>query len=126
ANNTNLSARTEDQAASLQQTAAAMEELTSTVKQNSDNAHVAAGLADDSMRIARQGGEVVSEVVGTMDGIRESSRKISDIVTLIEGIAFQTNILALNAAVESARAGEAGKSFAVVAGEGRNRATKGS
>ena len=125
-NNTHLSARTEDQASSLQETAAAMEELTATVKQNSDNAHVAAGLADESMRIARQGGKVVSEVVETMDGIRESSRKISDIVTLIEGIAFQTNILALNAAVESARAGEAGKSFAVVAGEVRNLALKSS
>ena len=126
ANNTHLSARTEDQASSLQETAAAMEELTSTVKQNADNAHVAARLADDSMRIARQGGEVVAEVVETMDGIRDSSRKISDIVTLIEGIAFQTNILALNAAVESARAGEAGKSFAVVAGEVRNLALKSS
>ncbi|HUH88000.1 MAG TPA: methyl-accepting chemotaxis protein [Pusillimonas sp.] len=126
ANNTHLSARTEDQAASLQQTAAAMEELTATVKQNSDNAHVAARLADDSMRIARQGGNVVAEVVETMDGIHDSSRKISDIVNLIEGIAFQTNILALNAAVESARAGEAGKSFAVVAGEVRNLALKSS
>ena len=126
ANNTHLSARTEDQASSLQETAAAMEELTATVKQNSDNAHVAAGLADESMRIASQGGKVVSEVVETMDGIRESSRKISEIVTLIEGIAFQTNILALNAAVESARAGEAGKSFAVVAGEVRNLALKSS
>ncbi|WP_397474175.1 methyl-accepting chemotaxis protein [Pusillimonas sp.] len=126
ANNTHLSARTEDQASSLQETAAAMEELTATVKQNSDNAHVAAGLADESMRIARQGGKVVAKVVETMDGIRDSSRKISDIVTLIEGIAFQTNILALNAAVESVRAGEAGKSFAVVAGEVRNLALKSS
>lgn len=126
ANNTHLSARTEDQASSLQQTAAAMEELTATVKQNSDNANVAAGLADESMRIARQGGDAVAAVVDTMDGIRDSSRKISDIVTLIEGIAFQTNILALNAAVESARAGEAGKSFAVVAGEVRNLALKSS
>jgi len=126
ANNTHLSARTEDQASSLQETATAMEELTSTVQQNADNAHVAARLADDSMQIAQRGGEVVSEVVGTMDGIRDSSRKISDIVTLIEGIAFQTNILALNAAVESARAGEAGKSFAVVAGEVRNLALKSS
>jgi len=124
ANNTHLSARTEDQAASLQETAAAMEEITVTVKQNSDNAHIAARLANDSMQIAQRGGDVVSEVVTTMDGIRDSSRKISDIVSLIEGIAFQTNILALNAAVESARAGEAGKSFAVVAGEVRNLALK--
>ncbi len=126
ASNTNLSARTEDQASSLQETAAAMEELTVTVKQNSDNAHTAARLAQESMDIAQRGGSVVSEVVGTMEGIHGSSRKISDIVTLIEGIAFQTNILALNAAVESARAGEAGKSFAVVAGEVRNLALKSS
>lgn len=125
-NNTHLSARTEDQASSLQETATAMEELTVTVKQNADNAHVAARLADDSMRIARRGGDVVAEVVDTMEGIRDSSRKISDIVNLIEGIAFQTNILALNAAVESARAGEAGKSFAVVASEVRNLALKSS
>ncbi|OXR49519.1 chemotaxis protein [Pusillimonas sp. T2] len=126
ANNTHLSARTEDNAASLQETAAAMEELTVTVKQNTDNAHLASRLADESMKIAQRGGEVVGEVVHTMDGISESSRKIADIVTLIEGIAFQTNILALNAAVESARAGEAGKSFAVVAGEVRNLALKSS
>jgi len=125
-NNTHLSTRTEDQAASLQETAAAMEEVTVTVKQNSDNARAAAGLADESMQIAQRGGTVVSEVVTTMDGIRDSSRRISDIVSLIEGIAFQTNILALNAAVESARAGEAGKSFAVVAGEVRNLALKSS
>lgn len=126
ANNAHLSARTEDQAASLQETAAAMEEITVTVKQNTDNAHLANRLADESMAIAQRGGEVVSEVVQTMNGISESSGKISDIVTLIEGIAFQTNILALNAAVESARAGEAGKSFAVVAGEVRNLALKSS
>jgi aerotaxis receptor len=125
-NNAHLAARTEDQAASLQETAAAMEELTVTVKQNTDNAHMANRLADESMAIAQRGGEVVSEVVQTMNGISESSSKISDIVTLIEGIAFQTNILALNAAVESARAGEAGKSFAVVAGEVRNLALKSS
>lgn len=126
ANNTHLSARTEDNAASLQETAAAMEELTVTVKQNTDNAHLASRLSGESMQIAQRGGQVVSDVVQTMDGISDSSRKISDIVTLIEGIAFQTNILALNAAVESARAGEAGKSFAVVAGEVRNLALKSS
>lgn len=126
ANNSHLSARTEDQAASLQETAAAMEQITATVKQNTDNAHLANRLTSESMQIARRGGEVVSEVVTTMNGISDSSRKISDIVTLIEGIAFQTNILALNAAVESARAGEAGKSFAVVAGEVRNLALKSS
>ncbi len=126
ANNQHLSTRTEDQASSLQETAAAMEELTITVKQNADNAAAAAKLADDSTDIAQRGGNEVAKVVHTMDGIRESSRKIADIVTLIEGIAFQTNILALNAAVESARAGEAGKSFAVVAGEVRNLALKSS
>lgn len=126
ANNSHLSTRTEDQASSLQETAAAMEELTVTVKQNSDNAATAAELADDSTTVAQRGGNEVAEVVQTMDGIRDSSRKIADIVTLIEGIAFQTNILALNAAVESARAGEAGKSFAVVAGEVRNLALKSS
>lgn len=126
ANNSHLSTRTEDQATSLQETAAAMEELTVTVKQNADNAATAADLAGDSTFVAQRGGEEVAVVVQTMDGIRDSSRKIADIVTLIEGIAFQTNILALNAAVESARAGEAGKSFAVVAGEVRNLALKSS
>ncbi len=126
ANNSHLATRTEDQATSLQETAAAMEELTVTVKQNADNAAAAADLAGDSTTVAQRGGEEVAEVVRTMDGIRDSSRKIADIVTLIEGIAFQTNILALNAAVESARAGEAGKSFAVVAGEVRNLALKSS
>ncbi len=125
-NNAHLSARTEDQAASLQQTAAAMEELTVTVKQNADNAHLANKLADDSMQIAQRGGVAVSEVVDTMRGIQSSSSRIGDIVSVIEGIAFQTNILALNAAVESARAGEAGKSFAVVAGEVRNLSLKSS
>ncbi len=126
ANNSHLATRTEDQASSLQETAAAMEELTVTVKQNSDNAAAASNLASESTAIAQRGGEEVGAVVQTMDGIRESSRRIADIVTLIEGIAFQTNILALNAAVESARAGEAGKSFAVVAGEVRNLALKSS
>ena len=126
ANNTHLSARTEDQAASLQQTAASMEELTVTVKQNADNAHLASQLADTSMQTAQRGGTVVSDVVQTMQGIHESSRKIGDIVALIEEIAFQTNILALNAAVESARAGEAGRGFAVVAGEVRSLAQKSS
>lgn len=121
-----LSVRTQEQAQSLQATSNSMEQLTGTVRQNAENAHLASQLADASMDIARKGGDVVSTVVSTMQGIHDSSRKISEIVTLIESIAFQTNILALNAAVESARAGSAGKGFAVVAGEVRSLAQKSS
>lgn len=126
AGNLDLSARTEQQAASLGQTAASMEQLTSTVKQNSDSARAANSLAVDAAAIADQGQQVVKRMVDTMNEIAGSSDKIADITSLIEGIAFQTNILALNAAVEAARAGEQGRGFAVVASEVRNLAQRSS
>ena len=122
--NQDLSSRTEQQASSLQQTAASMEELTSTVKQNADNARQANQLAASASEVAVRGGSVVNEVVDTMGSINSSSRKIVDIIAVIDGIAFQTNILALNAAVEAARAGEQGRGFAVVAAEVRNLAQR--
>ena len=122
--NNDLSSRTEQQAASLEETAASMEQLTATVKQNADNARQASQLARDASSTAAKGGELADDVVTTMHDIANSSQKIGAITSVIDGIAFQTNILALNAAVEAARAGEQGRGFAVVAGEVRNLASR--
>jgi len=122
--NANMAQRTEEQASSLEETASSMEEMTSTVKQNAENAQQANQLAIDASQVAVKGGAVINKVVTTMDSITDSSKKIADIIGVIDGIAFQTNILALNAAVEAARAGEQGRGFAVVAGEVRNLAQR--
>ncbi|MBD8529619.1 MULTISPECIES: methyl-accepting chemotaxis protein [unclassified Massilia] len=124
AGNLELSARTEQQAGSLEETASSMEELTSTVRQNADNAREANALAQSASQVAGRGGDTVGRVVDTMEAITQSSKKIADIIGVIDGIAFQTNILALNAAVEAARAGEQGRGFAVVASEVRNLAQR--
>ncbi|WLI88217.1 methyl-accepting chemotaxis protein [Massilia sp. R2A-15] len=124
AGNQDLSSRTEQQASSLEETAASMEELTSTVRQNADNARQANALAESASGVASKGGSVIGQVVDTMGEINDSARKIVDIIGVIDGIAFQTNILALNAAVEAARAGEQGRGFAVVATEVRNLAQR--
>jgi methyl-accepting chemotaxis protein len=124
AGNMDLSSRTERQASSIEETAASIEELTSTVRQNAENARQANGVVANASQVAAVGGEVVAEVVGTMNAINESARRIVDIIGVIDGIAFQTNILALNAAVEAARAGEQGRGFAVVAAEVRNLAQR--
>jgi methyl-accepting chemotaxis protein len=124
AGNQDLSNRTEEQAGSLEETASSMEQLTATVRNNADNARQANALAASAADVARKGGVMVNQVVGTMDAITNASRKIVDIIAVIDGIAFQTNILALNAAVEAARAGEQGRGFAVVASEVRNLAQR--
>jgi methyl-accepting chemotaxis protein len=122
--NHDLSARTEQTASNLEETAASMEQMSGAIKMLADSAHMATQLAHDAERSAQQGGAVVGQVVSTMEEINQASRKISDIIGVIDGIAFQTNILALNAAVEAARAGEQGRGFAVVASEVRSLAQR--